>query len=998
MATVFTTILNMSLTASIIILIVLMARLCLKKAPKIYSYLLWAVVLFRLLCPVSFSLPVSVLAPVSDASTTAGTSYTASMEYISVPERPSAAPATPDLGHGENNVPADVPVPEVPAAVVAPQQAAKKPAGEIALAVLGWLWVVGVAAVLGFTTWQTFLLKRKLDTAFIIRGNIFESEQIDTAFILGVFNPKIYLPLDLPFDIQKAVVAHEQTHQRRGDHIVKLVSYLVLAVHWFNPLVWLSFKLMCDDMEKSCDEAVLREMNNRGYSMKSIKKAYGNMLLVLGGGKQHIFSPVSFAENSTKSRVKNVVAYNRIARNMGVGLAVVCVLVALLCVVNPTGAVAATVSDADVSSGEEVEEVTEYGSAENVSSEVEHDPDAVQLNIGGYTFSSDTVELDLSGRIIRGDELTVLTKCTRLEKLVVEEVYEDSVDLSILSQIPTLKALTLSYNCPFPDDLAFLAECESLEEFSSLLNSSTEEDYAELRVLKQVPNLKRFSLRATNAVDNLFFLSGCNQLEELQLNCEIADGESCSVISQLPELRKLEFNVSDTSEEDTIDYSFLGNCKNLEELNVFAQDAEVFESLNLPNIKRLSVAADDSLSFLSGFNNLEELELLVFNFKGDLSALSRLTSLKKLDLQLLITDLSILESNEESSYFSDWSVLSGLTELTELRIVADHTYMRDVSFTENMEHLQVFSYEGYPHTIGSIRHLDGKTILRELTLPEMEIEDGYFPQGLVNLETLHINATPAMGENISSCSKLRSISGSLTGSSIDFSQLERIERIDGIYLDTPESCIAVARLPMLRELTASFEEDEWLKYLENADELRALVLPHTVDASHIPSIAKLEYLEIKNDWVTNISGVANLGNLRFLNLDECTQLSDITPLAGHPSLEMLAMKNCNVSDVTPLATADKLIFADFEGNNISDISALYGHKGLGSGEEFNPVGTFYGRMTAESVITGITSPAIIFYLNYEIPDEQIIELYNSLEHHCDVIAATLDIPYEIKTD
>ena len=498
MATAFTTILNMSLTASIIILIVLLARLCLKKAPKIYSYLLWAVVLFRLLCPVSFSLPVSVLAPVSEASTSTSSAYTASMEYISIPERPSNVQSQNEHGLGENTMPVDgdtTPVVNDKPAAVVEQQAVKKPAGEIALTVLGWLWAAGMAGVLGFTTWQTISLKRRLADACVIRGNIFESEKIDTAFILGVFNPKIYLPLDLPFDIQKAVVAHEQTHQRRGDHIVKLVSYAALAIHWFNPLVWLSFKLMCDDMEKSCDEAVLREMNNRGYSMKSIKKAYGNMLLVLGGGKQHIFSPVSFAENSTKSRVKNVVAYNRIARNMGVGLAVVCVLIALLCVINPTGAAAVVASDADV---------TVSGSEEKERAEVEHDPNAVQLTIGDVTFWSDVTELDLSGHEL-GD-ISALAQCTRLESLNLSETY--IADISVLPQIPTLKHLNLSGNIVY----------KYIENHEAVIPS-----FSDWTPLSRCTGLLSLDVSDCAATD-LSFLHPLTELQELDISSENSFG------------------------------------------------------------------------------------------------------------------------------------------------------------------------------------------------------------------------------------------------------------------------------------------------------------------------------------------------------------------------------------------------------------------------------------------------------------------------------------------
>lgn len=343
MANVFSTVLNMSLTACIVIAIVMLARLALRKAPKIFSYALWSAVLFRLLCPVAISLPLSVLFPLDGASTQSS-AVTSRMEYVYIPNgefsavdnadaSPNNAAAPGESGIIDNGAPAN----EHDSSVAQTGHKAERSVGEIALTVLGWIWLAGVVGVFGVTLWQTHSMKRMLSDACIIRGNIYESDRIDTAFVLGVFNPKIYLPLGLPFDIQKAVVSHEQTHQRRGDNIIKLVSYIALSLHWFNPLVWLSFKLMCDDMEKSCDEAVVRGLHKRGYSEKSVKKAYSRMLFAFGNGRQNVFSPVSFAEHSVKSRIINVAGYSRLARNAAIVLCAVCVLVAGVCVINPIG-------------------------------------------------------------------------------------------------------------------------------------------------------------------------------------------------------------------------------------------------------------------------------------------------------------------------------------------------------------------------------------------------------------------------------------------------------------------------------------------------------------------------------------------------------------------------------------------------------------------------------------------------------------------------------------
>ena len=980
MATVFTTILNMSLTASIIILVVLLARLCLKKAPKIYSYLLWVVVLFRLLCPVSLSLPVSVLAPVSEASATAGTSYTASMEYITVPQRPEPQHTQSPVQGGspvqdENNIASVEPEQNAPAVVV--EQQAKRSAGEIVLTVLGWLWAAGMAAVLGFTTWQTLALKRKLDTAFIVRGNIFESEQIDTAFILGVFNPKIYLPLDLPFDIQKAVVAHEQTHQRRGDHIVKLVSYLVLAVHWFNPLVWLSFKLMCDDMEKSCDEAVLREMNNRGYSMKSIKKAYGNMLLVLGGGKQHIFSPVSFAENSTKSRVKNVVAYNRIARNMGVGLAVVCVLVALLCVVNPTGAAAVVASDTDV---------TASGSEDKESAELEHDPNAVEITIGDVTFWSDVTELDLSGR--RLDDISALAQCTRLESLNLSSTH--ITDISVLAQIPTLKRLDLSYNgnenengfetyydsetgtyLPYDciDDWSALSKCKNLV-FLNLSNSGV----SDLSVLSSLTNLQGLDisdnykvavtdepghksvnrtfenkevsdalrgLRYLNlsnlSLEEISFVGSLDALEELNLS-----GNSImdiSVLAQIPTLKKLDLsrNVYDERNEDGDrvlypsfgNWSVLGQCTGLVSLNI-------------------SETGVTDLSFLQSLTNLQELNLSgngidIYSFSPE----KRRRYIQTVENEAVIGTLTKLRYlNLYELGLDDISFISSLTELEELNI--SHNYITNLSSLNEHAKLKKLicedNYFGFFERYESVYQ------------PE-------FPYGLTALEELHVEYSYFSDfKGIADCTKMRVLYAPYDWNNIEL--LAEMKHLESLSISTPlEKTDNLSSLSGIKELRclsiSAFDVSgiEHLSSLENLElhevgdispiekcsNLKELNLDFSyetdVDISPLSGLTQLTKLQLWGKNLTDLNGLQYLTELKELRLSgvhivDGGSISDISPLSSLSKLAYLDLSYNNISDISPLSSLHELAYLDFSCNNVSDLSPLFGLKGLRTGTYF----------------------------------------------------------------
>lgn len=964
MANIFTTILNMSLTASIIILIVLLARLCMKKVPKIFSYILWGVVQFRLLCPVSFSLPVSMLAPVSEASTTAGTDYIASMEYISIPERiesehtyQPALGETPAYDEQTNTVASTTPEPNTYEFVA---EQSKMPAGEIALTILGWVWVAGMASVLGFTVWQTLALKRKLNTAFLIRGNIFESEKIDTAFILGVFNPKIYLPLDLPFDIQKAVVAHEQTHQRRGDHIVKLVSYIALAIHWFNPLVWLSFKLMCDDMEKSCDEAVLRTMNDRGYSMNSTKKAYGTMLLALGGGKQHIFSPVSFAENSTKSRVKNIVAYNRIARNMGIVLASVCALVALLCVINPSAAAKAA----------------------------KENTDPIELTIVDVTFRSDVTDLDLSGR--RLDDISVLAQCTHLEKLNLSDTHVK--DISVLAEIPTLRQLNLSDNRVGVDaesghsisDMSIISRLTQITELNlsnmGMIDISFLKDMTSLRVL----NLDN------NIIESLSPLEGLNNLTELHLGNVIYNGE-VSFPQGLANLQILDMSGAqnsglevqatycskllylDISHHDIDDISFIRSFPELRYLNL----ANTLTRHDHNTGKQLPVSPE-VLVPLSGCSKLEELVLSGLKF-SDISFINSLSSLKKLRFSDPGTDYYNPDVEEQEVRIPDASPLEKMTGLTELYIAG--TGITDISFINGMNNLEVLDVSN--NHIKSYKPLDGKTALKELDLTNnINVSDGMFPQGLNNLEILSISDGRFLPQ-ITYCSKLRHLDAGDASDEggVGFSLLPNLEYLN-IGMVTEDSVKAIGRLSGLKELYLYLSEgadsNACFEELCNLTQLRKLhfgMFMEFNDLSGISRLVNLEEFELRYSQINDISGLSNLKKLKYLDLASSSQLSDISPLAGLTELEYLCLADCNISDITPLAAMNKLVMLYLNDNAISDVSALFGLEGFRSGG--------YVSNRADGTVTN--SPQI-YLLGTTVPQEQITELKRSFNGNCEVFS------------
>lgn len=280
----FLQIINMSITASYVILFVIVLRFFLKKAPKVFSYALWAVVLLRLIIPISFQSIFSLV----------------SINTKTIPQDIVYAP-TPQIQSGirviDRAVNSSLPVPEVGASVN-PMQ--------IWITIGGIIWLIGLGALIIYSIIATMKLTKKLKSAKFIFNNIYETNNISTPFVFGILSPKIYLPIGISETEKSYIIKHEETHIKRFDHIIKFIAFLVVCIHWFNPLVWISFFLMGKDMELSCDEKVIKEMGN------GIKKDYSNSLLSLSTGRRIVAgSPLAFGENNTKGRIKNILNYKK---------------------------------------------------------------------------------------------------------------------------------------------------------------------------------------------------------------------------------------------------------------------------------------------------------------------------------------------------------------------------------------------------------------------------------------------------------------------------------------------------------------------------------------------------------------------------------------------------------------------------------------------------------------------------------------------------------------
>ena len=314
MTAVFSEILNMSMTGSLVILLVMAARLLLKRSPKIYAYALWAVVLFRLLCPVSLSASVSAL-DLLQPEVTEASPVTSTVSY-----RPSA--------YVQRRADAIL-IPQAAPESTQDTGAIKQTAPSV-WDIASYVWFAGMAAMACYSVVQFLRLRGKLVGAMPYGKNVYLSDYIASPFVMGVLRPKVYLPSGIPMAERPYILAHEQHHIRRGDPLWKLLGYGALCIHWFNPLAWCAFILAGKDMEMSCDEAVIRQLGD------GIRADYASSLLRLATHKKIIAGmPLAFGEGDTKGRVRNMANWKKPGVWVSILCGIVCIGVLVACGVNP---------------------------------------------------------------------------------------------------------------------------------------------------------------------------------------------------------------------------------------------------------------------------------------------------------------------------------------------------------------------------------------------------------------------------------------------------------------------------------------------------------------------------------------------------------------------------------------------------------------------------------------------------------------------------------------
>ena len=320
---VFGAILNMSVTGGIAVLAVALLRIPLKRAPRWISCALWAVVFLRLIVPVSFSAPVSLLGGIgapepvngtvvylADQVTLTGQSGMTAQETAGIFSAPASAAES--------------------AASLAPTPQASADPMQIWLAVGMTVWLVGIAVILLYAIVQYIRLNRRVSDAVRSELDVYETDAITSPFVSGFLRPRIILPLGMRANERRLVLLHERAHIYRYDYLAKPAAFLILTLHWFNPLVWLAFRLFCDDMEASCDERAMKACNREEIA------AYGETLLRLGTQRAGFAAgPLAFGEHCTKERIINVLNYKKPTFWIVLAAVILAIAAAIFLLANP---------------------------------------------------------------------------------------------------------------------------------------------------------------------------------------------------------------------------------------------------------------------------------------------------------------------------------------------------------------------------------------------------------------------------------------------------------------------------------------------------------------------------------------------------------------------------------------------------------------------------------------------------------------------------------------
>lgn len=311
MAAVFLKLLNLSISASWLVLAVLALRLVSKRSPKWMNVLLWGIVALRLMLPFSIESALSLIP----------SAETVSPAVVQFDPAPTITSGVSVIDNAVN--------PALSEHFAAAPTASVNPL-YVWTEIAGWVWLIGLGAMLLYALVSYLRLRRRVSVSLCVRENIYLCDAISSPFILGVVKPRIYLPSGLDEVQRQNVLSHERAHLARRDHWWKPLGFALLAVYWFNPALWLAYTLLCRDIELACDERVIRTMD------ESAVKTYSTVLLACSMPRKAVITcPLAFGEIGVKERVRNALHYKKPAFWVVAASVAVCVVVAVCFLTNP---------------------------------------------------------------------------------------------------------------------------------------------------------------------------------------------------------------------------------------------------------------------------------------------------------------------------------------------------------------------------------------------------------------------------------------------------------------------------------------------------------------------------------------------------------------------------------------------------------------------------------------------------------------------------------------
>ena len=789
----FLTLLNRSINAGWLVLAVLALRLLFRRAPKAFFTALWLLVGIRLLCPFSFESRFSLLRtaePVAPELFSSG--FPAGKETLpggsgSFTEQPPASEVPDAFGKtdGVQGTPAQS---GGNAAGADGSSAAGKDGNRThsfsVLEAVSVVWLAGLAGMLLYGALSYRRIARRVKESVPPTGNVRLCDGIGSPFILGIFRPRIYLPSDLNEADRVYVLAHETAHLKCGDHIWKPLGFLLLSVYWFHPLLWVSYSLLCRDIELACDERVIKELgteSRKSYSTALINCSIPRRMLAV--------CPLAFGEVSVKRRITSVLHYKKPAFWIIIAAAVVFLGVGIGFLSNPKKetSVQDIIDWKDSALEEAMRHITGITDRPLTWEDVKH---ITELDLSGAGITDVSALAGLTGlttlklsdngaSVFRKLELGTLEGLTSLTTLDLSNNGLTTADLGALPPLENLTSLNLSGN--------LLTDVKSLavSHFPALTTLDVSEneltgagglgqllgltslDVSQNQLftadgVSSLKNLKELKLSGNRGLD-LKELSGLTELTLLDLsrNKELK-------LSGLPELTKL--TTLDLSFNGLTDISSLSRLPALTSLELSYNkpaDLSVLSGLTKLNELHLSGNGMTDTNALSGFTSLTVLDLND-NALTDISGLSKLTNLKRL----------LLSHNEQADFSSlsgltnltclylmgngltDISFLSGLTGLTELSLCDNG--LTDIESLSELKKLQVLLLAG--NQLTDISVLSGLTRLNWLSLSDNEITEVDSLAGLTELTTLALERNRI--EDVSALSGLTRTSKWLDGNDI----------------------------------------------------------------------------------------------------------------------------------------------------------------------------------------------------------------------------------------